>query len=182
TDSLSAASALSNGRFVQFKVELIEDQSGDVLSTFDDVTFNSENIIRYESNAYQVNLQGIGNKICRLKLKTNSTLNFGHSLIKSYNNEVMLAKRKLQTKSLDESSAVTTYALEQNYPNPFNPNTIIRYQIPNDGIVKLKIFNILGQEILTLVHEEKTVGRYEVNFDASKFASGVYIYKLQAGD
>ncbi len=182
TDSLSAASSLSGGKFVQFKVELIEDQTGDVLGVFDNVTFNSENIVPYESNAYQVNLQGIGNKICRLKLKTNSTLNFGHSLIKSYNNEVMLAKRKLQTKSLDELGSVTTYALEQNFPNPFNPSTIIRYQIPNDGIVKLKIFNILGQEILTLVNEEKTVGRYEVNFDASKFASGVYIYKLQAGD
>src|SRR5690606_1929392 len=71
TDSLSAASALSDGRFVQFKVELIEDQTGDVLGTFDNVTFNSENIIPYESNAYQVNLQGIGNKICRLRLVTN---------------------------------------------------------------------------------------------------------------
>jgi hypothetical protein len=77
--------------------------------------------------------------------------------------------------------AVTSYDLTQNYPNPFNPSTTIRYQIPQDGIVTLKIYDILGSEVATLVNEEKVAGKYEVNFNASALASSVYIYKIQAG-
>ncbi|MCC6255760.1 MAG: T9SS type A sorting domain-containing protein, partial [Ignavibacteriaceae bacterium] len=74
-----------------------------------------------------------------------------------------------------------TYELSNNYPNPFNPSTTIRYQIPKDGIVTLKIFDILGSEVATLVNEEKVAGKYEINFNASSLASGVYIYRFQAG-
>ncbi len=71
------------------------------------------------------------------------------------------------------------YALEQNYPNPFNPNTIIKYSVPEDGLVKLKVYNLLGEEIITLVNSAQKAGRYEVVFDASKFASGVYYYRME---
>ena len=73
------------------------------------------------------------------------------------------------------------FSLGQNYPNPFNPNTTISYSIPNTSLVRLKIFNILGQEVATLINEEKLMGNYEINFDASSLSSGVYIYKIQAG-
>ena len=76
----------------------------------------------------------------------------------------------------------TVYKLFDNYPNPFNPSTIIQYQIPINGMVTLKVFDVLGREIRTLVHENKTAGSYSVNFDASKLASGVYIYQLKAGN
>jgi hypothetical protein len=181
TDSLSAASALSDGRFVQFKVELIDDQTSDVLGTFDNVTFNSENIILYESNAYQVNLQGIGNRTCRLRLVTTDDIEYNYSLANSYNNETLLAKKGYEEISLNGSAIITEYALEQNYPNPFNPSTTIRYQIPNDGLVTLKVYDILGSEVATLVNEQKSTGRYEVNFNAASLASGVYIYKLASG-
>ncbi|MEJ2103130.1 MAG: T9SS type A sorting domain-containing protein, partial [Ignavibacteriaceae bacterium] len=72
------------------------------------------------------------------------------------------------------------YNLYDNYPNPFNPTTIIKYDIPKNGLVTLKVYDILGSEVVTLVNEEKTVGRYEVLFDASSLASGVYIYHLKA--
>lgn len=74
------------------------------------------------------------------------------------------------------------YSLSQNYPNPFNPTTSIKYSIPFESLVELKIFNILGQEISTLVNEQKPAGNYEVKFDASVLPSGVYFYRLQAGD
>ncbi len=74
---------------------------------------------------------------------------------------------------------VLTYKLEQNYPNPFNPTTKIKYSIPQTGIVKIIVYDILGSEVKTLVNEYKTKGRYEVNFDASNLASGVYLYQLQ---
>jgi Peptidase family C25/Propeptide_C25/Secretion system C-terminal sorting domain len=71
------------------------------------------------------------------------------------------------------------YTLEQNYPNPFNPGTTIKYSIPKDGFVKLKVYNLLGQEIISLVNNIQRAGRYEVTFDAARFASGVYYYCLE---
>jgi len=70
------------------------------------------------------------------------------------------------------------FALNQNYPNPFNPTTNISYAIPKSGLVNLKVYNILGKEIATLVNKEMQAGKYEVIFDASKFSSGVYFYTL----
>ncbi len=74
------------------------------------------------------------------------------------------------------------YALEQNFPNPFNPSTTIQYNIPQTEKVVLKIYNILGQEVKTLVNEEQMPGTYQAIFDASHLASGVYFYRLTAGD
>ena len=70
------------------------------------------------------------------------------------------------------------YKISQNYPNPFNPSTRIAYSIANDGFVSLKVFNTLGKEVTTLVNENKKAGSYEVMFDGSKLASGVYIGKM----
>ncbi len=74
------------------------------------------------------------------------------------------------------------YSLEQNYPNPFNPSTKIEFSIPATSQVELKIYSILGQEVTTLVNETLKVGKHSVRFDAGNFASGVYFYRLTAGD
>jgi hypothetical protein len=76
----------------------------------------------------------------------------------------------------------TVYELGQNYPNPFNPSTVIKFSIPNSGLVTLKVFNILGQEVVTLVNEIKPIGIYEVSFDASNLTTGLYIYRIESGD
>lgn len=70
------------------------------------------------------------------------------------------------------------FDLNQNYPNPFNPSTIIRYQIPKEQFVSLKVFDITGKEIETLVNEKQSPGTYEVKWDASNYSSGVYFYRL----
>jgi hypothetical protein len=75
-----------------------------------------------------------------------------------------------------------TYSLKQNYPNPFNPVTMITYQLPMINDVDLSIYNILGQKVATLVNERQQAGRYRVEWDASGFASGVYYYRLEAGE
>ena len=74
------------------------------------------------------------------------------------------------------------YSLSQNCPNPFNPASKISYALPQNSFVELKVFNLLGQEIATLVNQEKPAGTYEVNFDASNLPSGVYIYRIKAGE
>ncbi|HVO72977.1 MAG TPA: cellulase family glycosylhydrolase [Ignavibacteriaceae bacterium] len=78
-------------------------------------------------------------------------------------------------------SALKSFFLGQNYPNPFNPSTIITYEIPAVSYVILKIYNILGREVSTLVNGIKNPGRYEVKFDAGNLMSGIYLYRLQAG-
>lgn len=82
----------------------------------------------------------------------------------------------------DESIVPSEYALMQNYPNPFNPSTKITYQIPRSVHVNLEIFNQLGQSISTLVNEFKASGSYEVSFNSMEIPSGVYFYRLRAGD
>jgi hypothetical protein len=74
-----------------------------------------------------------------------------------------------------------TYALSQNYPNPFNPTTEMVYTLPATSRVTLKIYNILGQEVRTLVNDVQNAGRYTVRFDGGSLASGVYFYHLSAG-
>jgi len=74
------------------------------------------------------------------------------------------------------------YSLSQNYPNPFNPTTAIEFSIPRQANVELKVFNLLGQEVATLVSSSMAPGRYSVDFDASNLASGTYIYRLRAND
>ncbi len=74
------------------------------------------------------------------------------------------------------------FFLYQNYPNPFNPLTVINYQVPKDGIVILKVYDILGNEVTTLAEGYRTSGHYSVQFNASDLASGIYIYRMQAGE
>ena len=70
----------------------------------------------------------------------------------------------------------------QNYPNPFNPETTIKYAVPKTVNVELKVFDILGREVKTLVNETKNPGYYEVQLNANNLASGVYFYRLKAGE
>jgi hypothetical protein len=82
----------------------------------------------------------------------------------------------------DLSKVPERFGLEQNYPNPFNPTTRIEFSVPRSTFVTLKVFNLLGQEIATLVNEKQSPGIYTVQFDGSKLASGVYFYRLQSGN
>lgn len=98
------------------------------------------------------------------------------------NNGVYRSPDPITNASEYNEHTLTSFLLHQNYPNPFNPITNIEYQIPNPGFVSLKIYDVLGNEITNLVSEEKPAGIYSVEFNGIGFPSGVYFYKLQAGN
>ncbi len=79
----------------------------------------------------------------------------------------------------DEASVPVKYGLQQNYPNPFNPSTIINFSVPEQQLVQLKVYNIIGQEVATLVNDVMNSGNYSVAFDAADMSSGVYFYELR---
>ncbi|HUX61859.1 MAG TPA: T9SS type A sorting domain-containing protein [Ignavibacteriaceae bacterium] len=81
----------------------------------------------------------------------------------------------------DKGSLLSSYKLNQNYPNPFNPTTTITFQIPKSSFVTLKVYDVLGREVSTLMNEQKSPGTYSVNFNASNLSSGVYFYRMKVG-
>jgi hypothetical protein len=88
----------------------------------------------------------------------------------------------VQTAAEQSDNLPSVYSIDQNYPNPFNPTTTIRYSIPEEGLVTLKVFNSIGEEVVKLVNEVKQAGNYYSIFNATNLASGVYFYRIQAGN
>ncbi len=99
----------------------------------------------------------------------------------SINFMITSSSMETQTKQINvEASAPDKYELYQNYPNPFNPSTTISYQLPQDSRASIKIYDILGREVMTLLDKDQPAGYYEAKFNASALSSGVYIYRLSA--
>lgn len=115
--------------------------------------------------------------IVQLKYNKNGMLSGASSeyTLKQFNQTIIVGIH-------NEPAGIPVLLLMQNYPNPFNPATIISYQIPVSGLVQLKVFNALGQEIAFLVNENKYPGKYEVKFNASKYPSGIYLYQIKCGN
>ncbi len=81
-----------------------------------------------------------------------------------------------------DNELITSYSLRQNFPNPFNPSTKINFTLPQDGIVSLKVFDVLGREIAVLVNGFQSRGNYNIDFDGSKLSNGIYYYQLVTGN
>jgi hypothetical protein len=118
------------------------------------------------------------------------TNDWGYDNIISYTDScssLWLVKDATDINVIDETlqSVIIDYRLQQNYPNPFNPATIIKYQLPAGSHVTLKIYDLLGREVATLVNEERPTGSYEIEFSAiggaTNLSRGIHFYKLQAG-
>lgn len=86
------------------------------------------------------------------------------------------------TDAEEEEEIPNEFTLYQNYPNPFNPVTQIRYKVPEASDVTLRVYDVIGQHVSTLVNEQQSAGNYEVSFDATELPSGTYIYPLEAGE
>ncbi|MDO8549038.1 MAG: T9SS type A sorting domain-containing protein [Ignavibacteria bacterium] len=102
--------------------------------------------------------------------------------------QTIVANARLKYPSLvlnagdEENILPRSYNLTQNFPNPFNPSTLIEYSLPEEGFVSLKVYNLLGEDVITLVNENKKAGVYTVKFDGTNLTSGVYFYRITSGD
>jgi hypothetical protein len=182
-DSSAAAKVLGTNGYLSFTVQLLDATSGKVIGTAKQLKLSSSNIQSYKISSYRVPTTGLGGKTGKLKVTIATNVDSLRLALVEENLGVNIsALNKISTEelSLKGPEVVTEYALEQNYPNPFNPSTTIHYQIPNAGHVLLKVYDMLGREVATLVDGIKEVGSYSANFDGARLASGVYIMRLVA--
>jgi hypothetical protein len=116
-------------------------------------------------------------------ITVNRLVSYGDSTYAATNNGLyILTRTAVNVTSVRQAGNVPmSYALFQNYPNPFNPSTTIRFQLAASSRVTLKIYDVLGREVASLVDGQMNAGVHQVTFDAAKFASGIYFYRIQAG-
>lgn len=132
-------------------------------------------------NTWQMEAEGLTEKNLR-------SVHFNELYLESFGPGVIVGDNKtvlfnpLIVSIDNEIKLPIQFMLNQNYPNPFNPTTIIKYQIPELSYVRIKVFDVIGNEIEALVNEEKSAGEYEIEFDGTNLTSGVYFYQLRAGD
>ena len=186
-DSASAASLLAEKRNVTFTISLVDDATGQTIGTLKEAKFIGAALSAYKTSSYIVDTKDIQGKMVRIKVTVFTNVdNPKLTLINKYtgtNGANQLNKSTtVQELTFEALGVVKDYALDQNYPNPFNPATTISYQIPKDGRVTIKIYDIVGREVATLVDEARSAGQYAVKFDASHLSSGIYFYSIKSGD
>jgi hypothetical protein len=185
TDSSAVKEVLGKKGYISCKLELIDDATGKTVGAMKESKFSLSRSFRGNLSASRLNLKGMGTKNVRVKITVSSNVDSLNGVwVNEYGTitDDALAKLTVNELTLQAPEIIKEYALEQNFPNPFNPSTTIRYQLPNAGHVILKVYDMLGREVATLVDQVQEQGRYSAAFDASRLASGVYISRLAAGD
>jgi len=155
-DSLSAFNSLENDDFVDYQLQLVDINSNEILGIYDKVEFTKNNLSEYNNISYVLNTAGIGSRTLKLQLVVNSNLNASFKLGEMFANEQIISKQAVNEISYLGELFIEDYSLSNNYPNPFNPSTTIKYEIPKEGIVSLKVYDILGREVTTLVNKHQT--------------------------
>jgi hypothetical protein len=127
---------------------------------------------------FLLKVKNMGGQVINVKdllggIMLNATLTEGQSLV---------VTKALDKIAVTASQLPAQFALSQNYPNPFNPQTAIKFALPKKAHVKIAVFNLLGEKVAELVNQEMEAGYHQVQFDARRYASGVYFYMMQAGD
>ena len=188
TDTIKAKTILDDNISIEYNLSLIDANTGKTIGSFEGVTFDKSNVRYLVNQSYQISTKGMGNKQVMLKLAANvkdpaNVLSPDYYLTSSYSDEGNAVQKKgIKNISCEGENIIKSYALEQNYPNPFNPTTKINYQIPNSDYITIKVYDVLGNVVKTLVEEYREKGKHSINFDASRLASGIYFYQLKAGN
>ena len=182
-DSSASISALGNRGFVGYRVELVDDGTNRVKGTLKNVSLAASNLHSTQMTCYSLDTKQIESGTFRIKITMNTSLDSAKvHLVEDRALENLATGVLSQSLTIQNIDIITDYSLGQNYPNPFNPTTIISYQIPNDGQVTLKVYDVLGREVKTLVNQYQQVGSYNVTLDGTGLASGVYFYRFTSGN
>lgn len=181
-DSAVAKEILGNKGNITFTVSLVDANTGNDIGEYYRLIYDKNMPLSSQFFTYNINANGIGNREVQLKVRVSNNFNGSYGLAKILAENNVLNKIAPKTLSYKGIEVVKDYALNQNFPNPFNPSTTIKYQIPKAGLVTLKIYDILGNVVATLVNETKDQGSYNVTFDTSRLASGVYIYQIKSNE
>jgi len=182
-DSFSSVAALGTRGFVGYKVELVNNATNEIMGTLENASMTASNLHSTEMTCYSLDTKKIKGGTYKIRIAMATSLDSAKvSLVENRALENLAADASTQSLVVQNIDIITDYALGQNYPNPFNPTTMINYQIPNDGQVTLKVYDVLGREVKTLVNQYQQVGRYNVTLDGSGLASGVYFYRLVSGN
>lgn len=180
TDSLAALQAIVGESFINFKVQLVDDNTGELIGEFDDVTYNANSLYHYNNISYQVCTQGIGNRAVRLKLVLNNNFESEYSLSRIFADESVLNKTSIKQISYKDGEVIKSYELSQNYPNPFNPSTTIKFALPVKTNLVIAVYNLIGEKVAEVFKGELEEGYHEVKFDAVSLPSGVYFYRFES--
>ena len=133
--------------------------------------------------SFYISLSQYANTTAQIAFHFHSQLHYYYGDVSSgwYVDEVMVSPYIVGIENNYDTILPKFFELSQNYPNPFNPTTRIKYEIPKTSFVTIKVYDVLGKQVATLVNEEKIAGNYEVDFDARRLSSGIYFYNLQTG-
>jgi hypothetical protein len=151
-----------------------------------DVRYSSQSLVENIATAKEIN---ISNAVYPIKIKAEKvSIEIKDAITGKVlgtvedGKELVITDQAVTKISVSGGESIPTeFSLNQNYPNPFNPTTKISYNVPQESNVTLKVFNSLGEEVITLVNENQQAGKYELNFNSTGLASGMYLYKIQAG-
>jgi len=184
-DSSKSWKLINDGLLNKYVISTTSDDSGNVVLG----TYGSPFLLKDSVNSWQSLSNGFPHTFTTsLAISPQGILFAGTQDYGIYRTSTYLKKRIPTIYTQNDTlppvplPVITDYNLFQNYPNPFNSTTTIKYQLPKSGQVMLKIYDMLGKEVATLVNEQKVAGRYQAIFNASSLASGVYIYRLNVND
>lgn len=176
---LRAASLTLSGSFGKF----ISAESGELLSSYTTPVMlfsrTDNNNIYVDLSLAGADVSGISQEgqLIVLRFEGKANINITSAELRNLANSPMLVKLNGSSKGRP-----TEFGLSQNYPNPFNPSTVITYQLPVQSMVEISVFNSIGERVATLINEVKEPGYYEVTWNAEKLTSGVYFFRINAGD
>ena len=148
------------------KLEFSTDNGNSWISIIDTISANTDNFVWAIPNTSSI--------ACKIRISSNTNASYYDISDESFKIE--------QITNVNERNKTYTYSLSQNYPNPFNPSTTIKFSVAEPSQVTLKIYDILGSEVMTVINERLVSGEYSFNVNLSTFASGIYFYRIQAGE
>lgn len=171
-----------NNENIKFILKLNDSKNGEEINKLYEHIFCQESNFAENKKSFKFKINSTLKRKARIQIifETNANVETSIAKIESDKNIIPEQKPEIFEHLEINSNPINQHLLLQNYPNPFNPITTISYQLPKDEFMKLKVYDTLGNEIITLVNEYKKSGVYNINFDGSNFASGIYYYRLSA--